>query len=181
MIGERSGPTIVCSQSAPFRSCALWVHSRNRRWRLCTTRLQIRPLDGCRACHHCPPTSATEIGFPIGRPLRVVSLCTLGAQMGPLLPCNLYWPSAGPGTHRIVKCRFSRSRLVQPVCTNSQVMGPAAPSLPINGSKEIGLLVAALLSLYLRPQYNKPLALVIGNWRLRGNSGRTAASVSRNG
>jgi hypothetical protein len=26
MIGERSGPTVVCSQSAHVRSCALWVH-----------------------------------------------------------------------------------------------------------------------------------------------------------
>ena len=74
--------------------------------------------------------------------------------------CNLHWPSVGPGTHRIVKCRFSRSRLVQPVCTNAHVMGPGGPSPPVNGAKEIGLFVAAIGSLYIRPRYNKPLALV---------------------
>jgi hypothetical protein len=31
---------------------------------------------------------------------------------------------------------------VQPVCTNAHVMRPGAPSLTINGPKEIGLLVA---------------------------------------
>jgi hypothetical protein len=39
-------------------------------------------------------------------------------------------------------------------------MRPGAPSPAVNGSKEIGLFVAVIGSLYLRPQYNKPLALV---------------------
>jgi len=39
-------------------------------------------------------------------------------------------------------------------------MRPGAPSPAVNGSKEIGLFVAVMGSLYLRPQYNKPLALV---------------------
>jgi hypothetical protein len=56
----------------------------------------------------------------------VLSLCTLGAQLRPLLSCNLYWSSAGPGTHTAVKCRFNPSRIVQPVCTNTHVM-PGRP------------------------------------------------------
>jgi len=59
-----------------------------------------------------------------------------------------------------VKCRFKSSRIVQPVCTNSHVRRPDTPSLPINGSKEIGLFVAAISSLCFRPQYNKLPALV---------------------
>jgi hypothetical protein len=39
-------------------------------------------------------------------------------------------------------------------------MRPGAPSLTIIGSKEIGLFVAVISSLYIRPRYNKPLALV---------------------
>jgi hypothetical protein len=34
------------------------------------------------------------------------------------------------------------------------------PSLAINGSKEIGLFISAISSLYIRSQYIKPLALV---------------------
>jgi hypothetical protein len=34
------------------------------------------------------------------------------------------------------------------------------PSLAMNRSKEIGLFVSAISSLYIRPQYIKPLALV---------------------
>jgi hypothetical protein len=55
---------------------------------------------------------------------------------------------------------FNPSRFVQPVCTNAHVMRPGAPSLPINGSKEIGLFVAVMSSLYIRLPYNEPLALV---------------------
>ena len=69
-------------------------------------------------------------------------------------------PGADPGTTGIVKCRFKSSRVVQPVCTNSHVMRPYPASLPINGSKEIGLFVAAIFSLYIRLRYNKPFALV---------------------
>jgi hypothetical protein len=39
-------------------------------------------------------------------------------------------------------------------------MCPGAPSPAVNGSKEIGLFVVVIGSLYLRPQYNKLLALV---------------------
>jgi len=48
--------------------------------------------------------------------------------------CNLYWPSVGPGTHRIVKCRFSRSRLVQPVCINARY-GPGRAITPCKRSQ----------------------------------------------
>jgi hypothetical protein len=40
------------------------------------------------------------------------------------------------------------------------VLRPGAPSLAVNGSKEIGLFLAAMCSLSVRPQYNKALALV---------------------
>jgi hypothetical protein len=56
-------------------------------------------------------------------------------------------------------------------------MRPGAPSLTINGSKEIGLFVPAISSLYIRLRYTKPLALVknlltsitviLPLWRLR--------------
>ena len=49
---------------------------------------------------------------------------------------------------------------VQPGCTNARVMRTNTPSLAINGSKEIGLFISAISSLYIRPQYTKPLALV---------------------
>jgi hypothetical protein len=38
-------------------------------------------------------------------------------------------------------------------------MRPGAPAHAVNGSKEIGLFVAVIGSLSLRPQYNKRLAL----------------------
>jgi hypothetical protein len=37
---------------------------------------------------------------------------------------------------------------------------PGAPSLTINGSKDTGLFLAVISSLYIRLRYNKPLALV---------------------
>jgi hypothetical protein len=46
--------------------------------------------------------------------------------------CNLYWPSVGPGTHRIVKCRFN-PRVVQPVCTDARY----APGCAITLCKRI--------------------------------------------
>lgn len=39
---------------------------------------------------------------------------------------------------------------VQPVCTNAHVMRPGAPSLTVNGSKEIGRFVVVISSLYIR-------------------------------
>jgi hypothetical protein len=53
--------------------------------------------------------------------------------MRPLLPCNLDWPRAGPGTLTAVKCRFNPSRVVQPGCTNAQY----APGRAITRCKRI--------------------------------------------
>jgi hypothetical protein len=39
-------------------------------------------------------------------------------------------------------------------------MNWGAPSLTINGSREIGLFVASISSLFIRLQYNKPSVLV---------------------
>ena len=45
----------------------------------------------------------------------------------------------------------SSNRSVQPDCTLARVMPPGAPSLTLNGSKEIGLFVTVISSPYLRP------------------------------
>jgi hypothetical protein len=81
----------------------------------------------------------------------------------------LYGVSSRPG--------LSPRRIVQPGCTKARVMRTHTPSLAINGSKEIGLFISAISSLYIRPQYTKPLALVknlltsitviLPLWRLR--------------
>ena len=59
-----------------------------------------------------------------------------------------------------MKCPFNPNRVVQPGCTNAHLMRPGAPSLAIKGTREIGLFVAAISSLYIRLRYSKPLSLV---------------------